>query len=151
MNFAGAIHLQGERDRLWEFLTDPAAVAGCVPGFESLEVIDPTRFKATVKAGIGPVRGKFAFDVTWQELTEPSRARMTAQGKAPGSAVSVSSSMDLSEAADGGTDLAWSADVVVHGMIASMGARLLSGFAEKQTQQFFECLRARLDSRAGST
>jgi hypothetical protein len=151
MNFAGTIHVQGARERLWRFLTDPASVAGCVPGFESLEVVDQTRFKATVKAGIGPVRNKFAFDVTWQELTEPSRARMTAQGKAPGSAVSVSSSMDLSEAVDGGTDLAWSADVVVHGMIASVGARLLSGFAEKQTQQFFECLRARLEDRSLST
>jgi carbon monoxide dehydrogenase subunit G len=151
MNVAGTIHLQGPRDRIWGLLTDPTAVASCVPGFESLEVVDPTRFKATVKAGIGPVRGKFAFDVTWQELTEPSRARMSAQGKAPGSAVSVSSSMDLSEAADGGTDLAWSADVVVHGMIASVGARLISGFAEKQTQQFFECLRARLDAPAKSS
>jgi carbon monoxide dehydrogenase subunit G len=151
MNFAGTFHVNGARDRLWGFLTDPAAVAGCVPGFESLEVIDPARFKATVKAGIGPVRGKFAFDVTWQELTEPSRARMTAQGKAPGSAVSVSSSMDLSETADGGTDLAWTADVVVHGMIASVGARLLSGFAEKQTQQFFACLRARLEEQPPST
>src|SRR5688500_18856172 len=108
MNFAGTFHIQGTRETLWGFLTDPQSVAGCVPGFESLEVIDPTRFKATVKAGIGPVRGRFAFDVTWQQLTEPSRARMTAQGKAPGSAVSVASTMDLSEAADGGTDLAWS-------------------------------------------
>lgn len=52
--------------------------------------------------------------------------------------------MDLSETADGGTALAWSADVVVRGIIASVGARLLNGFAEKQTQQFFDCIRERL-------
>jgi hypothetical protein len=55
----------------------------------------------------------------------------------------VSSSLDLSNAPNGGTDLTWSADGVVHGMIASVGARLLTGFAEKQTQRFFERHRGR--------
>jgi carbon monoxide dehydrogenase subunit G len=35
-------------------------------------------------------------------------------------------------------------DVVVHGMIASVGARLLDGFAKKQTEQFFGCIRSKL-------
>jgi carbon monoxide dehydrogenase subunit G len=109
-------------------------------------VVDPAHFRAVVRAGLGPVRGKFSFDVTWQELDAPSHARMSAQGKTPGSAVTADSSMDLTESPDGETELAWSADVVVHGLIASVGARLLNGFAEKQTQQFFECLRARLET-----
>ena len=68
-----------------------------MPDVDSLQVVDPTHFKAAVKAGIGPVRGKFGFDVAWQELDEPSRARMTAQGKTPGSAVTVDSTMDLAD------------------------------------------------------
>lgn len=78
---SGTERIPASREQVWRFLTDPEAVAQCVPGVESLEVVDPSRFKAQVKAGIGPVRGKFGFDVTWQELTQPSRARMTAQGK----------------------------------------------------------------------
>ena len=69
---------------------------------------------------------------------------MTAQGKTGGSAVTVDSTMDLSEAGDDQTDLAWNADVVVHGMIASVGARLLDGFAKKQTEHFFGCIRRSL-------
>lgn len=146
MRFAGTLQIQSPRQRVWAFVTDPQSVGACVPGLDQLEVVDDTHFRAVVRAGIGPVRGKFSFDVAWQELTEPSHARMTARGKAPGSAVTVDSGMDLTEVADGGTALAWSADVVVHGMIASVGARLLDGFAAKQTQQFFECLRERLES-----
>ena len=141
MRFSGTERIPASRDQVWQFLTDPDAVAQCVPDVERLEVIDPSRFKAEVKAGIGPVRGKFGFDVIWQELIQPSRARMTAQGKTGGSAVTVDSTMDLTEAVEGETDLAWSADVVVHGMIASVGARLLDGFAKKQTEQFFGCIR----------
>jgi uncharacterized protein len=145
MRFSGTERIPASREQVWQFLTDPDAVAQCVPDVERLEVIDPSRFKAQVKAGIGPVRGTFGFDVAWQELSQPSRARMTAQGKTGGSAVTVDSAMDLAEAGEGETDLAWSADVVVHGLIASVGARLLSGFAEKQTRQFFECLQAKLE------
>jgi carbon monoxide dehydrogenase subunit G len=141
MRFSGTERISASRERVWQFLTDPDAVAQCVPDVEALDVIDASRFKAQVKAGIGPVRGKFGFDVVWQELSQPSHARMTAQGKTGGSAVTVDSTMDLAEVDEGATDLAWSADVVVHGMIASVGARLLDGFARKQAEQFFGCIR----------
>jgi carbon monoxide dehydrogenase subunit G len=144
MRFAGTERIPASRDRVWRFLTNPDMVAHCVPDVESIEAVDPSRFKAQVKAGIGPVRGRFGFDVTWRQLDEPAHAHMTAQGKTPGSAVTVDSTMDLSDAGDGQTELAWSADVVVHGTIASVGARLLDGFAKKQTEQFFRCIRDRL-------
>ena len=144
MRFSGTERIPAAREQVWRFLTDPQAVAQCVPDVESLDVVDPSRFKAQVKAGIGPVRGKFGFDVAWKELTEPSRARMSAQGKSGGSAVTVDSTMELSEVGEGETDLAWSADVVAHGLIASVGARLLDGFAKKQTEMFFGCIRERV-------
>jgi carbon monoxide dehydrogenase subunit G len=147
MRFSGTERIPAARERVWQFLTDPAAVAQCVPDVDSLEVVDPSRFKANVRAGIGPVRGKFGFDVTWKQLDAPSHAHMTAQGKTGGSAVTVDSTMDLSDAGDGQTDLAWNADVVVHGMIASVGARLLDGFAKKQTEQFFGCIRKTLSQQ----
>jgi carbon monoxide dehydrogenase subunit G len=146
MHFSGTLRVTVPRERAWAFLTDVQAVGQCVPDLKQLEVVDDTHFRAVVRAGIGPIRGNFSFDVAWQELAAPGHARMTARGKAPGSGVTVDSSMDLTEPAERETELAWSADVVVHGMVASVGARLLEGFAEKQTQQFFECIRTRLES-----
>ena len=144
MRFSGTERIPGASRARLGLLDRPQSVAQCVPDVEGLEVIDPSRFKAQVKAGIGPVRGKFGFDVAWKELTEPSRARMTAQGKSGGSAVTVDSTMDLADAGEDATDLTWSADVVAHGLIASVGARLLDGFAKKQTEQFFGCIREKV-------
>jgi carbon monoxide dehydrogenase subunit G len=144
MRFSGTFEIESSRERVWLLLTDPDAVGRCVPGIEKIETISPSQFRAVVRSGIGPVRGKFTFDVTWQEMTEPSHARMTARGKTMGSAVTVDSSMDLAESESGGCRLDWSADVVVHGMIASVGARLLEGFADKQTQAFFDCLQSQV-------
>ena len=148
MNFAGTLHVRQARERVWAVVVDPLEVGACVPGLDQIEVVDDQNFRAAVKAGIGPVRGKFSFEASWQERDAPNHARISARGKTPGSAVTVDSRMDLSETPDGGTDLAWSADVVVHGMIASVGARLLDGFAQKQTEQFFACLRERLENES---
>src|SRR5262245_14904408 len=112
MQFSGTERIPAPQQRVWDFLVDPQAVAQCVPDVEGLEVIDPSRFKAQVKAGLGPVRGKFGFDVVWKELSAPSRARMSAQGKSGGSAVTVDSTMDLADTGNDTTDLTWNADVV---------------------------------------
>ncbi|MFN8593616.1 MAG: carbon monoxide dehydrogenase subunit G [Thermomicrobiales bacterium] len=146
MRFEGTERIPAGREKVWKFLTNPEAVSRCVPDVERLDVVDPTHFKAQVKAGIGPVRGKFGFDIAWKELTEPSRAQMAAQGKTPGSAVTVDSTIDLAETGANETELTWLADVVVHGMIASVGARLLDGFAKKQAEQFFGCIRQQLST-----
>jgi carbon monoxide dehydrogenase subunit G len=146
MQFAGTLRIAASRERVWAFLTDPQAVGRCVPDLERLDEVDPTHFQAVVKAGIGVVRGRFTFDIAWQELTAHSHARMTARGKTPGSAVTIDSSMRLTEIDPTATELAWSADVVVHGTIASVGARLMSGFAEKQTDRFYQCIQASLEA-----
>ncbi|HEY7031686.1 MAG TPA: carbon monoxide dehydrogenase subunit G [Thermomicrobiales bacterium] len=146
MHFTGSLRIPQSREEVWDALTDPQAIGACVPDVEQLDAIDETHFRAVVRAGIGPVRGKFAFDVTWHDLDRPGHAGMSARGKTMGSAVTVESTMDLTETAEGGTALAWSAEVVVHGMLAGVGARLLNGFAEKQTQQFFGCISSRLET-----
>jgi carbon monoxide dehydrogenase subunit G len=68
------------------------------------------------------------------------------RGKAPGSAVEMSGDMHLTALDDNQTTMDWRAIVNVSGTIASVGARLLQGTAEKLTGQFFDCLKTRLQA-----
>lgn len=99
-----------------------------------------------VRTGVGPVKGRFVFDVTWLELEAPTRARFQARGKVPGSAVDMLSSVILEDAPDGATTMRWGSEVKVAGTLASVGARLLQGIAEKTTGQMFDCIRQRLEA-----
>lgn len=107
---------------------------------------DDTHFTAVVRTGVGPVKGRFTFDVTWLELQAPTHARLQARGKVPGSAVDMISSMTLADAPDGATSMRWESEVKVSGMLASVGARLLQGAAEKTTNQMFDCIRSTLEA-----
>jgi carbon monoxide dehydrogenase subunit G len=133
-------------EKVWDFLMDPHQVGPCMPGFKAVEVIDPQTFKVRVGVGIAAVKATFAMEVRMVELEPPTRATGKAHGMAPGSAVDITSAMSLSEAGAGTTTMQWSADVVVSGTLASLGARVMNSTAQKMTAQFFTCLQRKLEA-----
>lgn len=146
MRFEGTLEIAAPRERVFAFLVDPRQVTTCAPDVQSLEIADPTHFKVVVRAGVGPIRGTFSFNVELTESRAPEHAALLARGQAPGSAVEMRATMDLAGAGDARTALRWASDVTVTGMIASVGARLLQGTADKMTQQVFACIKEKLEA-----
>jgi carbon monoxide dehydrogenase subunit G len=146
MKFAGTVDIDAPRDRVWAFVTDPNQVGQCGPGVESIEVIDDRRFKATAKVGIGFISARFIVNMEFAEVNEPDDATIKAHGQAPGSAVDATAQMRLSDSATGGTTMDWDADVNISGTLASVGARLIEGTANKMIGQTFDCIRTKLEA-----
>jgi carbon monoxide dehydrogenase subunit G len=144
MKFAGTVDIDAPRDRVWAFVTDPNQVGQCGPGVESIEVIDDRHFKATAKVGIGFISARFIVNMEFAEVNEPDDATIKAHGQAPGSAVDATAQMRLSDSATGGTTMDWDADVNISGTLASVGARLIEGTANKMIGQTFDCMRTKL-------
>jgi uncharacterized protein len=59
--------------------------------------------------------------------------------------VEMAGQMHLTALEEDQTRMDWKATVTVSGTIASVGARLLQSVADKLTQQFFACLKSRLN------
>ena len=151
MQFSGTVDIRAPRDRVWAFLIDPNQVGSCGPGVESIEVIDDTHFKAKAKVGVGFISARFVVQMTMVELDEPTRAVIKAHGQARGSAVDALATMNLKDGTDGATTMDWSADVTISGTLASVGARLIEGTANKMIGQTFECIRVKLETPAVAT
>ena len=144
MEFSGTQTIAAPIEKVWAYLLDVNKVATCAPGFQSLEELEPEHWKAVISVGVGPVKAKFTLDVTRPEMREPELMVVKGRGKAPGSAVELSGTMNLAAVDTGETRMEWSAHVFGSGTIASVGARLLQGTAEKLTGQFFDCLKAKI-------
>ncbi len=151
MEFSGIQTVAAPIEKVWAFLMDVNNVAACAPGFQSLEVLEDEHWKAVVAVGVGAVKAKFTLDVTRPEMREPEHMTMKGRGKAPGSAVDLSGDMHLTSLEGGETQMDWKASVVVSGTIASVGARLLQGTAERLTVQFFDCLKTKLQAPSPDT
>ncbi|RIK45948.1 MAG: carbon monoxide dehydrogenase [Chloroflexi bacterium] len=147
MEFKGDVPIKASREKVWAFLIDPHQVTQCAPGLQSVEVIDDSHFKCVVRAGVGMIKGNFNFDVVWSDVDAPNSATMTANGKIPGSAVAMVSKMELVETDNGaGTLMHWESDVRVSGTIAGVGARLMSGVADRMTKDIFSCIQSKLET-----
>ena len=146
MHFEGTVQINAPRDRVWAFVIDPNQVGQCGPGVESIEVIDDTHFKATAKVGVGFISARFVVNLEFVDLDAPDAATIKAHGQAPGSAVDADARMELSNADGGGTTMDWSAEVNIAGTIASVGARLIEGTANKMIGQTFDCMRTKLEA-----
>ena len=137
LEFSGTPEITASREKVWERLMDPNFVAASGPGVESVEAVDPTHFKVVSGLGVGAVKVRFKLDVELSEVVPPERLRMTARGRAPGSAVDVVSNVRLEDAGNGRTRLNWAATSTISGTVASVGARLLEGTARRLTEEFW--------------
>ena len=146
MQFSGTTEIRAPRSAVWAFVIDPQQVGWCGPGVESIEEIDETHFRARAKVGIGVISARFNVNLELAEQLEPDRAMIKASGQAPGSAVDATGEMILDGPSEGPTTMRWSATVAISGMIASVGARLVEGTANKMIAKTFDCMRAKLEA-----
>ena len=146
MKFEGTVEIAAPRDRVWAFLMDPNQVGSCGPGVASIEVIDETHFKAKAKVGIGFISARFVVDMEIAEREAPNRAVIKARGQAPGSAVDATATMGLRDGEGTATVMDWNADVLIGGTLASVGARMIEGTANKMIAQTFDCIRTKLEA-----
>lgn len=146
MQLSGSVTIKAARQAVWEFLTDPEKVSQCAPGVETVEVTEPGRkFRATAGIGFGSIKASFTGEAEWLELEAPNRAKVKAHGNASGSAADVVSEMSLEDGPDGATLMKWTADIVVVGQLASLAARMMTPVSQKLTEQFFECVRKKIE------
>lgn len=147
MNFSGTVVVRAPRDKVFAFVADPQQVGTCGPGVESIEQVDETHYKAIAKVGVGFISARFAGDLEMAELVSPDRAVIKARGQAPGSAVDATATMALRDGDEAETTVMdWQADVTISGTIASVGARLVEGTANKLIGQTFDCIKAKLEA-----
>jgi carbon monoxide dehydrogenase subunit G len=150
MELQGETEIAAPRARVWAALNDPAVLAQCIDGVESLDALGDNRFAGVLNAKVGPVKAKFTGTVELTELDPPNRYVLVGEGKggvagfARGSAEVV-----LTELADGGTRLGYVARSQVGGKLAQLGTRLIEGTAKAYAESFFAAFKAVVEGPAG--
>ena len=146
MRFEGTPEIAAPRDKVWSFVTDPTQVGQCGPGVESVEAIDDRHFKAKAKVGVGFISARFNADGEMVIIAAPEHAEVKIHGQAPGSAADAVATMRLRHGDEGMTIMDWAAEVNISGTLASVGARLIEGTANKLIAQTFACMKTKLEA-----
>jgi uncharacterized protein len=150
MLFADRFTVQAPVAKVWAFLRDPQQVAQCIPGAESIEVIDDRHYRVVAGARVAFLSVSFAMNVTVTEIEEPVRLVSIAEGMDARikERVKLKSTLTLESRDAGVTDVSYAIDLTVFGKLASLGFGVIKGKAGQMAADFATCIRTRLESNA---
>jgi carbon monoxide dehydrogenase subunit G len=149
MNVSGERSFAASRATVWKVLNDPEAMAKTMPGVESFDVHDDRRWTANVKIPLGLGGLKMKVDMEKVEEREPEFAKLAVKGNGVGAMLNMETSFTLGDAAEGGTAMAWSAEVKILGPVGSMGQRVLQPIVNQQVQHVLTALDAQVQEATG--
>jgi carbon monoxide dehydrogenase subunit G len=136
MKLEGAYEIPAPREKVWDAFQDPNQLKQAIPGCEKLEAIGPDEYKATMKVGVGGVKGTFEGKVRLSDKNPPDSYRMAVEGSGGPGFIRGETTITLTTAG-AGTRVAYIADLQVGGLIASVGQRMLGGVSKMMADKFF--------------
>jgi len=141
MKVEGSHELHAKRERVFETLIDPAVLQRCIPGCERLEKTGENAYSATLRTGVGSIKGLFNGNVRLEDLKPPSHFRIVVDGKGQPGFLKGAGNIQLEER-DGMTIVSYDGEAQVGGTIASVGQRMLQGAVKMMATQFFTAIEA---------
>lgn len=139
MHYEGSFEAPVARDKLYSFVIDPKRIIAVIPDVTDSKIIDQDHFFVKAKAGIGPLKGDMEMNFTVAGKKRDTSAKLVGKGRGMQSSVDLSLLMTLEEA-PGGCRGKWVADASLGGMLAGVGARLISVVVERYIRQITEDL-----------
>jgi carbon monoxide dehydrogenase subunit G len=146
MQLNGEEMIRAPRATVWAALNDPAVLARCIDGVDSLEPDGENRFRGTLDARVGPVRAKFSGSVSLTEIDAPNRYVLVGEGKGGVAGFARGSAEVTLHETPEGTRLVYAATSQVGGKLAQLGARLVEGAARGYAEAFFRNFREQVEA-----
>ena len=124
MKLEGVVEIEAPREQVWQTAFDPKVMAHVIPGVRTLDMVAPDEFHAQMKVGVGALNGTFTSTLKLNEVTPPSFARLTIQGRGSIGQFSGSGTVQL-EDHKSQTRINYQSDIHISGPMAGLGEGLM--------------------------
>jgi carbon monoxide dehydrogenase subunit G len=136
---------------VWDFLTDPRRVAGCMPGAAITDQVDDRTYAGTLTMKVGPVLASYKGRMSFARIDAQERsAEIVASGQEVrgkgGAAMRLTSR--VSERGPAETEVVASSEVNVTGLLAQMGRGMVQDVGDQIFEKFTNAMRAELEAPA---
>jgi uncharacterized protein len=136
MKLEGVYEVPAPRAKVWDAFLDPEHLRQAIPGCEKLEAVGPDEYRATMKVGVGGVKGTFEGKVRLTDKHPPDSYKMAVEGSGGPGFIRGETVISLTDSG-AGTRVSYTADVQVGGLVASVGQRMLGGVSKMMADKFF--------------
>lgn len=148
MELTGSRIIAADRATVWARLNDAATLKAAIPGCEELTGSPEEGFEAVVKQKVGPVSATFRGRVTLSDVVPGESYRILGEGSGGVAGFAKGGARVRLADVPGGTELSYEVEAQIGGKLAQLGSRLITGFARKMADQFFERFAAAVEKPA---
>ena len=137
MEMTGEQLIPASQQDTWKALNDPEVLKACVPGCESITLVNENEYQVQMTARVGPVSAKFRGRLSLFDIKPPTSYSLAFEGQGgPAGFAKGAAQVRLVPEKDQ-TKLIYDVKASVGGKLAQIGSRLIDAAAKKVADEFF--------------
>ncbi|HOJ42587.1 MAG TPA: SRPBCC domain-containing protein [Syntrophorhabdaceae bacterium] len=150
MIIEGGFILKAPIDKLFDFLLKPDTIMTCLPGAESVKLLDENTYECVVKQKVGPISAKLKFVNRLTKVERPTHIEIEGEGEDMTKLghFKQKSIVDLKDLGNGEVEVTYKTDVSIVGKLAMFGDRIMRAKAKDTEKEFTKNLQEKLKSIA---
>jgi carbon monoxide dehydrogenase subunit G len=137
MELKGKRNVETDPVTLWNMLMDVEILPKIVPGISKLEKTGENTYKSTLEVKFGPVSGEFTGDMQMEDIHPQKTFTLKAQQHNKIGTVNSIMKIELMPISGKETEVAFSGEVTISGLMKMMGEKVLGSVTDMLTKQFF--------------
>ena len=130
----------------WTALNDPDVLKACVPGCESITLVNPNEYQVLMTARVGPVSAKFRGRLSLSDIKPPHSYSLAFEGQGGAAGFAKGGAQVKLFPEKDQTRLVYDVKANVGGKLAQIGSRLVDAAAKKVADEFFQNFNKRVSS-----
>jgi carbon monoxide dehydrogenase subunit G len=146
LHLEGSTPINADQATVYRLLTDTKFLSTTLPDSEEVKVVDDTSLEAKIRVRVAVVSTRLAVKMSIVESRPPTMAKLEAQASGIGSNMMIKSTFELSGSRP--TNLRWTADAELTGVVAGLGSSVLRGFAARKVDQIFSGITKAIEANA---
>ncbi len=150
MIIEGGFKLKAPIDKLFDFLLKPDTIMTCLPGAESVKLLDENTYECVVKQKVGPISAKLKFVNRLTKVERPTHIEIEGEGEDVTKLghFKQKSIVDLKDIGNGEVEVTYKTDVSIVGKLTMFGDRIMRAKAKDTEKEFTKNLQEKLKSIA---
>jgi carbon monoxide dehydrogenase subunit G len=148
MIIEGGFTLNAPIEKLFDLVLKPETIMTCLPGAESVKLLDENTYECVVKQRVGPISAKLKFVSRLTKVERPTHVEVEGEGEdiTKLGHFKQKTQVDLKEVLPGEVKVTYKSDISIVGKLAMFGDRIMRAKAKQVEEEFTKALQETLRS-----
>ncbi len=147
MLFEEKFSIKAPIKKVWDFLLDANLLGSCVPGCETVKMLDENTYLTSIKTKVGPISAHFKIKLSITEKEPYKRLTTIGMGEDSfmASSLHAKNEIQLNPISESETEIYYKSEVSILGTLGKFGEGIFRKKAKELGEQFALALKSKIE------